>query len=223
MAALIIYARVSTSLQTDNTSLDYQVSRCKAYCEAYGHQVVDVIRETFSGKTIDDRKQVSKVIDQIMDDKADGIICLRLDRLSRDVRDVIDLAEKFNSSHKTLVFVENQVDTTTPGGMMVLTVLAACGKMEREMIQERSNAGRAAKKAAGGRIGGKAPYGYELNDGVLVKNEYEQTNILVMKMMRSNGDSYGLIADKMNWASVPTKWCGKWHPTSVSNILTAAH
>jgi site-specific DNA recombinase len=221
MAKLFIYTRVSTSLQTDNTSLEYQASRCKAYCEAHGHEAVEVIKETMSGKSFDDRQQAKAVIDRIMEGEADGIISLRLDRLSRSVRDILQLSDTFQKADKMMVLVENNLDTSNPMGRAVLTMMAAMSQLEREMIQERSNAGRAAKKAAGGRIGGTAPYGFDLDEnGNAVRNELEHAEICTMKKMHDLGLPLHRIAADFSGRNVATKRGGKWSPATIHYILT---
>lgn len=216
MSRLFIYCRVSTSNQTDNTSFSTQEERCRAYCAAHGHDVVDVMCETMSGKSFDDRVQVKSVIDRINAGEADGIIVLRLDRLSRSTRDILDLADQFQKSGKTMIFVENNLDTGTPMGKAMLTIFSAMAQLEREMIVARCNAGRAAKKAAGGRIGGTAQYGYTLDWEPV---EEQQSVIQHMRDLRSQGLTLREIAAELNEEGVPSMKNGKWMAATVGNIL----
>lgn len=69
--------------------------------------------------------------------EADGLPVLKLDRLSRSTRDVLDLVDESRRQGWRLVSVSENLDTGTAAGRLVLTVLAALSEMERKQIGDR--------------------------------------------------------------------------------------
>lgn len=84
----------------------------------------------------------------------DTLIVWRLDRLSRSVRDLLDQAEQLRARGVDLRSLTEAIDTTTPGGQMVFTVLAAVAQLERDIIKDRTLAGLAEARRQG-RLGGR--------------------------------------------------------------------
>jgi DNA invertase Pin-like site-specific DNA recombinase len=84
----------------------------------------------------------------------DVVVVSRLDRLARSTRDLLEIAEQLKEAEAGLRSLhEPWADTTSPGGRMVLTVFAGIAEFERELIQERTRAGRTAARARGVRFG----------------------------------------------------------------------
>src|SRR5262245_44101415 len=84
----------------------------------------------------------------------DVVVVSRLDRLARPTRDLLEIAEQLKEAGAVLRSLhEPWADTTSPGGRMVLTVFAGIAEFERELIQDRTRAGRTAARARGVRFG----------------------------------------------------------------------
>ncbi|MGK7912800.1 MAG: recombinase family protein [Synechococcus sp.] len=195
---LVGYVRVSSEKQTDNTSLEQQQCRIENYCHAFGHEFVKVFVEVGSGKDTDNRPQFQAALEMVRD-KADGIIALKLDRIARNARDVLALVEDcLQPQNKVLVLLDLQVDTSTPTGKMILTVMAAVAELERNTIAERTKAGRAAQAAKGGFAYGSPHFGTKAVEGKLVPIEKEQQVIELIRHHRKSGKSYAKIAGWLN-------------------------
>lgn len=140
---LIGYARVSTEDQ------DLRLQRA-ALAEAG-------CRKTFEEKASGakrNRPELARMLDQLRDN--DVVVVIRLDRLARSTRDLLDIAETLNEIGAGLrSLAEPWADTTTPGGRMLLTVFGGIAEFERGLIHQRTSAGRAAAKARGVRFGRK--------------------------------------------------------------------
>lgn len=135
------YARVSKNDQ----SLDIQIERLKAAgCE-------EIFREKLSGAN-NDRPQLKMLISKLR--KGDIVYVVRLDRLGRRMLRLIELINEFRAQGIEFVSLENNLDTTTPIGMLLFNICAAFSEMERELIRERVKAGLESAREKG-RTGGR--------------------------------------------------------------------
>jgi DNA invertase Pin-like site-specific DNA recombinase len=106
---LVGYIRVSTSGQEDNTSLSEQRRRIQAYCDAFGHELFYVFEEVGSGKDAKGRPQFQTALEMVRT-SADGIVALKLDRIARNTRDVLELVEDIlQPNDKALVLLDIQI------------------------------------------------------------------------------------------------------------------
>ena len=135
------YARVSKNDQ----SLDVQIQKLTAAgCN-------EIFQEKISGAK-DNRVQLNLLMDKLR--KGDTICVVRLDRLGRRMIKLIDLINGFKVKGIEFISLENNIDTTTPMGMLLFSMCAAFSEMERELIKERVKAGLDAAHSKG-RKGGR--------------------------------------------------------------------
>ena len=216
---LVGYVRVSTESQEENTSLESQRERIEAYCKAFGHELTQIFTEVGSGKNTVDRPHFQEAM-KALNDGADGIVALKLDRIARNCRDVLTLVEDvLQPKSKALVLLDLNVDTSTPTGKMILTMMAAVAELERAQINERTQGGRKAKAEKGGYAYGSPAFGYESIEGELVSKEDEQETIATIRRHRRSGKSFGSIAKYLNTQNIPTKRGGQWSATQVQRVL----
>ncbi|MEI6806536.1 MAG: recombinase family protein [Myxococcaceae bacterium] len=135
------YARVSKNDQ----SLDIQVEQLKAAgCD-------EIFMEKVSGAK-DDRIELKNLMGKLRE--GDSVCVVRLDRLGRRMMKLVELINDFKAKGVSFVSLQNNIDTTTPIGMVIFNMCAAFSEMERELIKERVRAGvEAAHKK--GRKGGR--------------------------------------------------------------------
>lgn len=216
---LVGYVRVSSQTQEDNTSLGEQKERIEAYCKAYGHDLVQVIEEVGSGKTMDQRPYFLEALD-LVKTQADGIIATKLDRIARNTRDVLTLVEDvLKPLGKCLILLDLNVDTSSPTGLMILTIMSAVAQLERDVILERTKSGRQAKHEKGGYAYGAPRFGFKAVAGELAPNEQEQAVIDLIKRHRKSGKSYNAIATWLNDAGYKTKRGYLWRAEQVKQVL----
>ncbi len=217
---LVGYARVSTVDQADNTSLEDQKTRILSYGVAMGHEVVNCFSEVASGKQAGNRPEFQTAIALLKSGGADGLIVAKLDRLGRNVRDILQFVDEvITPLGKSLVILDLQIDTSTPSGRMVLTMMGAMAEMERAVIRERVERGRQAKADRGGYAFGAPPIGKKAVEGELVPDELEQETIATIFRQRRSGKSPQKIADYLNAQNIPTKRGGTWHHSTVRKVL----
>lgn len=131
------YARVSTTDQDAST----QVERLKAA----GCGIVR--QEKVSGRSRDGRTELATILDFVR--PGDTLVVVKLDRLGRSTRDVLNLVHELDQKGASLRILEPEVSTAGPVGKMVLTVLGMVAEMELGFIKERQAVGIAKAKAAG--------------------------------------------------------------------------
>lgn len=169
------YLRVSTFQQVDGKSLTGQEEEIRKYCNAYGIELVDVYSdEGKSGKSIEGRPQFQKMLRDIKEkQEVDYVIVWKLSRFGRNACDSLNSLNILQDNRVNLVALTENVDTATPMGKLVFTLLAALAEMERENIREQTANGLKYNALSGGWNGGIPPYGYDAVNKELVINEEE--------------------------------------------------
>jgi DNA invertase Pin-like site-specific DNA recombinase len=137
------YARVST--QDQDTAP--QIAALKnAGCER-------IFQEKVSGGRWD-RPELNRLLGQLR--KGDVLVVWKLDRLSRSLKEVLTLMEKIAQAGAGFCSLTEVIDTTSPGGRMMMQIVGTFAEFERAMLRERTRNGlEAARKQ--GRVGGRRP------------------------------------------------------------------
>lgn len=192
----IAYVRVSTEQQaTDGNSLAAQKEKLARYAEFHGVEIV--AWETDAGVSASslDRPGLQAALKRLDAFEANAILVVKLDRLTRSVRDLCTLVDNYfaNGAH-TLMSVSEQIDTSSAGGRMVLNMLMTVAQWEREAVGERTRMVMQHMKNEGLFTGGFPPFGFCVDDGELIENAYEQSFIVKAGILRENGYSLRDIA-----------------------------
>ena len=140
---LLGYARVSTFDQNPDLQRD---ALKKAGC-------FRVFTDKASG-TLDARKELTKVLDQIR--PGDTLVVWRLDRLGRSLRHLIETVTALADRKIGFRSLTENIDTTTSSGKLVFHLFGSLAEFERDLIRDRTLAGLSAARARG-RIGGRPP------------------------------------------------------------------
>ena len=221
------YVRVSTQEQvSEGVSLDAQRDKLRTYCRLHGIKLIDIkADEGISGGTLE-RPGLQAALEMIRRGRANTLIVVKLDRLSRSLRDVCTLVEEFFSDERYhLLSLCGMVNTHSAAGRMVLMNLANYAQFEREMISERTRDALRHMLAQGVRLG-PAPYGYEFSHDVdsegrrlLVPLEHEQEVLCKIKGMRAEGLKLHEIARRLNEDKIPARRDGSWRAQRLSIVL----
>ena len=180
------YVRVSTELQVnEGVSLETQRVRIRAHCVAHEIDLIEIISDDgISAKSLD-RPGLRRALWMLDAGKADAVVVVKLDRLTRSVKDLGVLCESYFGDGKpwSLLAVSDSIDTRSAAGKLVLNVLMSVAQWEREAICERTREGMQHLKNLGVQFGAP-PYGWKYADQVdshgrrnLVEVEEEQRGI----------------------------------------------
>ena len=174
-----IYARVSTINAGQDPTL--QTRELKEYCQRRGWQVFDCyVDNGFSGKK-DSRPQLNRMMQDAHERRFDVVVVWRFDRFARSVSHLLRALETFDSLGVQFVSLSEQVDTSTPTGKMVFTVLGAVAELERNLIVERVRAGLRHARAKGKQLG----------------RPKKSIDVAKIKSLRAAGASWRVIARRM--------------------------
>lgn len=217
-----LYIRVSTEKQADEGySLDAQRERLAAYCQAQSWPVCPnhvYTDEGISGTTTE-RPQFQAMLQAAKDGHIKRIVAMKLDRLSRNVRDFLGLVDELQAVGCDLVLIKESFDTSTPHGRFALTMFAAMAELEASTITERVMTGKAQKASTGGYNGAQCPFGYEYSGGVFTVNPVQSCAVVEVFNRWLAGESMNSIAKQLAAANVPTKKGGAWAQATVRAIL----
>jgi site-specific DNA recombinase len=162
------YCRVSTTQQAqEGVSLDAQRTRIKAHCISQGIKLVDIITDDGYSAASLKRPGLQAALRMLATRKADAIVVLKLDRLTRSVKDLGYLCDTYFREGLPfyLLSVCDSIDTRSAGGKLILNVLMSVAQWEREAISERTQEAMAELRRQGVSVGG-APYGWRYSQGV---------------------------------------------------------
>lgn len=192
------YVRVSTTMQAeDGLSIDNQNSRIADYCRFKGLNLVKVYEDKgLSGKDTN-RPALQELLSDIK--KGETFIITDLSRFSRNTRDALCMLEDLKNRGVIFVCLALSMDTSTPIGIMTVTILLAFHTLERQntAINVSSNMRHASKE---GKLRPRPPMGYRyVGKDRDMEPVPEQLQVVeTIKQMYSDGKKYSQIAKQLN-------------------------
>jgi len=224
---IAIYARQSIE-KKDSLSIESQIEKCIALCKMNDWTDYEIYKDPgFSGKDLN-RPDFKRLTDDVNAGKIEYVVCYRLDRISRSMRDFVNLIADFDEKNTRFVSVSENIDTSTSAGRMLMTVIIAMAQMERENIIERVTDNYYFRCNLGYWGGGPAPYGYTLKrivehgkkHTVLEVNEEEAEIVrMFFKWYLEPGMSVGKMLDRANEMGLTTRKGAYWTSRVVSDLL----
>jgi len=146
-----IYARVSTANNSQDSSM--QTRELREYCERRGWKFAGEYVDNGVSGTKASRPELNKLMADAHRRRFDAVVVWRFDRFARSVSHLLRALETFRALGIEFVSLSEQVDTSTPTGKMVFTVLGAVAELERSLIAERVKAGLRNARSKGKRLG----------------------------------------------------------------------
>jgi len=174
-----LYLRVSTSDQ----SVDMQLSDLRRYCEQRGFGIYkEYCDEGISG-TKDRRPALDELMGDAKKKKFDAVLCWRFDRFARSAKHLVTALEEFRHFGIDFISYQENIDTSSPLGKAIFTIVSAIAELERNIIVERVKAGIRRAREKGKRLG---------------RPKRADLNVSELQKMRDQGLSFKKIADRVN-------------------------
>ena len=217
MNRTLIYVRVSTDDQVEKYGLPVQRRVCREYAASHGLEVIEEIAdEGFSG-AVTDRPGLNRLLALVRACSVDIVLSVDTDRLSRDLGTMLNLKKDIEQDAR-LEFVASRFEDS-PSGRLFFNIRGSIAQHERELTRERTMRGQRERVAAGLLVGGRTPYGYRCEAGVLRIDPEQGYAVRSIYESYCSGLSVRAIAEQLRQRGVPT-WGGKpWGHTSVRWIL----
>lgn len=169
-----------------------------------------------------DRPALQEMLDDIDAGKIQAVVVFKLDRLSRSVRDTVELIEdRFKPLNIELFSVSESLDLNSPTGQLMVNILSSFAQYERDVITARLSGGRKTKAKTGGYSGCNSAIGYTTERGKKeLMADYEKA-ATVQRVFALKGEGFKLqqIADHLNAEGHTTKQGARFSPTQVMRIL----
>jgi site-specific DNA recombinase len=191
----VAYCRVSTEEQAEEGfSIDGQAEKLRGYAEL--HDLGDVVVITDPGRSGKDlaRPGLQQILEMVERGHVGHVLVWRLDRLSRNLGDLIALADKFGQHGVALHSFTERLDLSTATGRMFYNVLGSFAQFYREQLAENVRMGMA-QAAKQGKWINRPKTGYDLRDGVLIPNGYAPIVREIFRL-RAQGLSHKAIEDR---------------------------
>src|SRR5712672_4110668 len=173
------HVRVSTDKQADRgVSLEAQAEKIRAMAVVHNAELIDIIVDGGESAKSLNRPGMARLLALVDAGEVRTVIIAKLDRLTRSVKDLCTLLERFERRGVALVSVAESLDTGSAAGRLVLNIMTAVSQWEREAIGERTRDAMAHKRTNGERVGNIA-YGFRLaEDGVHVEDDPAEQAVL---------------------------------------------
>lgn len=233
---IAIYSRKS-KFTGKGESIGNQIEMCKNYIRLHypGFSEEDILvyeDEGYSGKNTQ-RPQFKKMMNDGKHHKFDAVVCYRLDRVSRNIKDFAELIQELQQLNISFVSINEQFDTSSPIGRAMMFICSVFSQLERETIAERIRDNMRELAKSGRWLGGTTPTGYKSKELVgsvtvdgkvrkafkldIIKEEAELVMLIFNKFVETNSLTKTEIY--LRQQHIKTKNDRDFTRFSISNIL----
>jgi DNA invertase Pin-like site-specific DNA recombinase len=144
-----IYARVSTKDQ----NCELQLRDLRAFCTARSFTLIREFVDVGESGAKDSRPQLNELMSAARKRQLDAVLVWRFDRFARSTKHLLLALEEFRSLGVQFISYQESIDTSTPLGQALFTIVAAVAQLERDLIRERVAAGLRVARQNGKRLG----------------------------------------------------------------------
>lgn len=196
-----IYVRVSTEEQAkEGFSVDAQIDKCKAFCQARDWEVFKVYKDAGYSAGSLNRPALELLLRDAQEKKFNIILVYKIDRFSRKLRDLIMVLEDLKEKNINFTSVTEQIDTTSAMGEAFFQIIGVFAQLERGMVKERVELAFD-RKINLGEVLYRAPFGYTYQNKKLIPDEKNAKNLKEIFEMWVAGINYKEICNKFNIAA----------------------
>ena len=223
-----IYVRQSLD-KKDSLSIESQIEDCVTLCKRNGWNDYKIYKDKgWSAKNLD-RPCFQEMNEDVLAGQIEAVVCYKIDRISRSIRDLVNLIEDYNELGVHFVSFADNINTAAPGGMMMATLFGSLAQMEREAIITRVTDNYYYRCELGFWGGGPAPYGYRLKKTQVngqkhtVLEQDEKEAAVVRKFfawyLEEDGSVYSIL-NRANEEHILTRKGAAWTSRVVSDLLS---
>lgn len=233
--AVAVYIRWSSDEQGEGTTLEVQQERCSLFVRSQGWEVnpeLVFVEDGYSGGNLE-RPALTRLRQAVSAGRVDCVVTYRLDRLSRNLVDTVNLVRKEWLGRCIYRSASEGFDTAddSPTGALIFNILASFAEFERALIRERTYGGLLRRMKEGMYISGVVPFGYRrgAEKGTLAVKTLaadgslcEEAAVVAYIFALATGPAPLVptaIALQLNQQGIPSPAGGPWWATSVERIL----
>jgi len=223
MNKAIGYIRVSTDKDKQANSLAAQPETIRAYAKMQGLELIDIVSDETSALKVPffERPGGQQIFQMIKEKKVQNVIGAKVDRIFRNVQDGLETADWLKAKGIELHVIDTGgiLNVNDAAGRMMFSMLLAVAEFEPRRISQRTREALGVMRANGKKTG-KVPYGYEeVADAMLMVVPEEMEVVREIQLREGRGERLKAIATILNARLVPTKEGGKWHASTIRNIV----
>ena len=144
-----IYVRVSTKDQ----SVDMQLNDIEGYSKERGLNIFNIYKDSGVSGTKETRPALGELMNDAKKRKFDMVLVWRFDRFARSTKHLVTALHEFRHLGIDFISFQENIDTSSPLGEAIFTIISAMSKLERDIIAERVKGGLRKAKANGKKLG----------------------------------------------------------------------
>jgi site-specific DNA recombinase len=216
----VAYTRISIA-ESEDRSLGAQDRTLRALAAAHEHDLSAVYTDNGVSGAREDRPGLDALLTEVRAGRIKSVYVAKLDRLSRSLVHLLTVVQLFEKHKVVLISASESIDTSTPVGRMMLSLLGTFAEFERERIAERTRDASDDRRRAGRVYGPNTPYGYIVVGDRIVADPIEQVVVTQIQTLRTFGTSYARIAAMLNAQGTTTKKGRQWEASIVRSVLSS--
>lgn len=225
MVKAVGYVRVSKEEQAEkDLSIPAQKAKIISYCQSQDWDLIDIyVDDGYSAKDLE-RPEIRRLIRDCKKKEFEAVIVVKLDRISRNQKDILYLLEDVFAPHNIgFKSVTQSFDTTTAFGKAAIGMLAVFAQLEREQLIERVQDAKKEAAKQGRYMGGPVPLGYKYNRmAKSIEIDAAQAEIvrLIYEKYLTNEIGCQALAELLDKENFRPPKAKHWSHTAVHKILT---
>lgn len=222
MKNVVAYIRVSTDNQAgeDKFGIDSQKEIVMNYCAAHDMQISEWYVDKGESGVKENRPALDELLyGEIRNPPVEAVVVAKSDRVARDIKLYYYFMMLFEKKGMKLISATEEVVNDDTGlGNVYKALMLFVAEQERANITKRTSGGRNVKASRGGYAGGRAPFGYRVDNHKLVIEPGEAEIVrTIFRLKDEEGYTYKMVCDYLNERGIPTRNGG---PYIISTIQT---